>query len=156
MFDIAWSELALIGAVALVVIGPKDLPKVMRTAGQWTRKARLLAGEFQRNFDDMVRQAELEEVRQQVQSVNPTALKSHVENMIGAGEISNALKIDPEQRMDVAAVAAAASLKPVEGAVAAAVPPVEIADPVPAAVAEPAAVEAAKADVPSEFAGPKP
>ena len=46
MFDIAWSELALIGAVALIVIGPKDLPRVMRNLGQWARKARAMAAEF--------------------------------------------------------------------------------------------------------------
>lgn len=68
MFDIAWSELAVIGGVALVVIGPKDLPKVMRTLGRLTRKARLLAGEFQRNIEDMMREAELEEMKQQVHS----------------------------------------------------------------------------------------
>jgi sec-independent protein translocase protein TatB len=62
MFDIAWSELALIGAVALVVIGPKDLPRVMRTAGQWARKARLLAAEFQRNVEDMVREVEKQDI----------------------------------------------------------------------------------------------
>lgn len=84
MFDIAWSELALIGAVALVVIGPKDLPKVMRTMGQWTRKARLLAGEFQSSVDEMVRQAELEELRKKVQSVNPAvnSIGSMVESSV--------------------------------------------------------------------------
>lgn len=95
MFDIAWSELALIGAVALVVIGPKDLPKVMRTMGQWTRKARLLAGEFQHNVEDMIRQAELDEVRRQVQAVNPTAVKAKVETMIDAKAIADAVSIDP-------------------------------------------------------------
>ncbi|WP_199175709.1 Sec-independent protein translocase protein TatB [Telmatospirillum siberiense] len=95
MFDIAWSELALIGAVALIVIGPKDLPKVMRVMGQWMRKARLLAGEFQNNFDELLRQAELDEVRRQVQSVNPTALKEKVESMIDAKSIESALQIDP-------------------------------------------------------------
>ena len=45
MFGFAWSEILLIGAVALVVIGPKDLPRVMRTAGQWSRKLRVLAGD---------------------------------------------------------------------------------------------------------------
>jgi len=69
MFDIAWSELALIGGAALILIGPKDLPKVMRTMGKWTRKARMLAGEFQRNIDDMMREAELDEVKKQVQTV---------------------------------------------------------------------------------------
>lgn len=95
MFDIAWSELALIGAVALIVIGPKDLPKVMRVMGQWTRKARLLAGEFQNNFDELLRQAELDEVRRQVQSVNPTAFKEKVENMIDPKAIEAALRVDP-------------------------------------------------------------
>ena len=91
MFDIAWSELALIGAVALVVIGPKDLPKVMRTMGQWTRRARLLAGEFQRNIDDMVHQADLDDVRRQVRSITPSAVKAHVENMVGADVLRDGL-----------------------------------------------------------------
>lgn len=67
MFDIAWSELALIGTVALVVIGPKDLPTALYTAGKWVRKARLMARDFQGHLDDMVREAELEELRRQAQ-----------------------------------------------------------------------------------------
>ena len=65
MFDFGWDEMALFAAVALVVLGPKELPKVMRTAGQWTRKMRMLAGDFQRHIDDMVRESELEELREQ-------------------------------------------------------------------------------------------
>ena len=95
MFDIAWSELALIGAVALVVIGPKDLPKVMRTMGVWTRKARLLAGEFQHGLDEMIRQAELDDVRRQVQSVNPAAVKAHMDKVIDADGIEAALRAGP-------------------------------------------------------------
>ena len=56
MFDIAWSELGVIAVVALIVIGPKDLPKVLRTIGQWTAKARSMAREFQSGIDDMVRE----------------------------------------------------------------------------------------------------
>jgi sec-independent protein translocase protein TatB len=63
MFDIAWSELLIIGGVALVVIGPKDLPKVLRTAGMMVNKARGLAREFQNGLDEMVRESELEELR---------------------------------------------------------------------------------------------
>lgn len=110
MFDIAWSELALIGAVALMAIGPKDLPKVMRSAGRWTRKARLLAGELQRNFDEMVHQAELDDVRRQVQSVTPAAMKAHVENMVGADGLRDAMT--GGAATTAASVAAAASLKP--------------------------------------------
>jgi sec-independent protein translocase protein TatB len=64
LFDIGWPELLLIGVVALVVIGPKDLPRAMRVAGYWMRKARTLSREFQSSIDQMIREAELEEVRQ--------------------------------------------------------------------------------------------
>jgi len=63
MFDIAWGELLVIGVVALVVVGPKDLPKLMRTAGQWAGRARGMADQFRRSFDEMARQSELEELR---------------------------------------------------------------------------------------------
>src|SRR5579863_8738997 len=66
MFDIAWSELFVILIVALVVVGPKDLPKLMRTAGQWAGRARAMADQFRRSFDDMARQSELDELRAQV------------------------------------------------------------------------------------------
>ncbi|MBX9907987.1 MAG: Sec-independent protein translocase protein TatB [Beijerinckiaceae bacterium] len=69
MFDIAWSELMLIGAVALVVIGPKDLPKAMRTVGQAVGKIRRMAGEFQGQFNDAMREAELHELKKQVEDV---------------------------------------------------------------------------------------
>jgi len=63
MFDFAWSELALIGVVALVVIGPKDLPRVMKNVAFWVRKARSIAREFQNSLEDMVRDAELDDVK---------------------------------------------------------------------------------------------
>ncbi len=109
MFDIAWSELALIGVVALVVIGPKDLPKVMRTLGQWTRKARILASEFQHNVDEMIRQVELDDVRRQVQSINPAAVKAKVEDMIGAKDIEQALVVEPPPSPQAGAVPVAAA-----------------------------------------------
>src|ERR1044071_4254133 len=64
LFDIGWPELLLIGVVALVVIGPKDLPRALRIAGYWVRKARTLSREFQSSVEQMVREAELEEMRQ--------------------------------------------------------------------------------------------
>lgn len=65
MFDIGWSELMVIGVVALVVIGPKDLPGAIYALGKWVRKARLLARDFQGHLDDMMREAELNDLRQQ-------------------------------------------------------------------------------------------
>ena len=69
MFDMGWSELMLIGAVALIVIGPKDLPQSLRTVGQMTGKMRRMAGEFQSQFNDAMREAELDEVKKQVEGV---------------------------------------------------------------------------------------
>jgi sec-independent protein translocase protein TatB len=66
MFDLDWSKLALIAVVALVVIGPKDLPRVMRMIGQWVQRARAIARDFQGSLDQMVREAELDEVKRTV------------------------------------------------------------------------------------------
>ncbi len=66
MLDIGWSELAVIAVLALIIIGPKDLPAVMRTMGQWMRKARSVTREFQSSIDEMVREAELEDARKAI------------------------------------------------------------------------------------------
>jgi len=66
MFDISWSEFLLIGIVALIVIGPKELPAVMRTLGQWTRKVRSMASEFQNQFQEATREAEMTDLKKQV------------------------------------------------------------------------------------------
>ena len=97
MFDIAWSELALIAAVALIVIGPKDLPRVMRNLGQWTRRARAMAAEFQRNLDDMMREAELDEIRKEVEKVSPAEFKAGLEKLVDAKGIEEAVKVDPDK-----------------------------------------------------------
>ena len=75
MFDIAWSELFVILIVALIVVGPKDLPRMMRTVGQWAGRARAMAAQFRRSFDDMARQSELEELRSEVTKLKNDALK---------------------------------------------------------------------------------
>src|SRR5688500_1496855 len=66
MFGFDWSELMVVVVVALIVLGPKDLPRALYQLGKWTRHARRITGEFQRHVDDIVRQAELEEVRKTV------------------------------------------------------------------------------------------
>ena len=75
MFDIGWSEMLLIGMVAIVVIGPKDLPKALRTAGQWLGQARRVAREFKASVDDMVRESELEELRRQTEQMSRFTLE---------------------------------------------------------------------------------
>lgn len=70
MFDMSWGEVMVIGAVALIVIGPKDLPKALRTVGNMTGKVRRMASEFQSQFNEAMREAELDEIRKQFEGVN--------------------------------------------------------------------------------------
>ncbi|HAH09361.1 MAG TPA: twin-arginine translocase subunit TatB [Alphaproteobacteria bacterium] len=65
MFDIGWSEMALIAAVAIIVIGPKELPEALRTFGQWVGRARAYAREFQNHFDEIIREAEMKKMQEQ-------------------------------------------------------------------------------------------
>ncbi|WP_052388720.1 Sec-independent protein translocase protein TatB [Belnapia moabensis] len=69
MFDLAWSEIALIGVVALVVIGPKDLPEAIRGVARGISKLRRMASEFQGQADELVREANLDEVRQSINEI---------------------------------------------------------------------------------------
>src|SRR5215472_17208880 len=66
MFNIGWSELLVIGIVALLVIGPKELPGALRTLGQWVTKVRRMASEFQNQFHEAMREAELAELKKEV------------------------------------------------------------------------------------------
>lgn len=70
MFDMSWGEMLIIGGVALVAIGPKDLPKALRTFGQVVGKARRMAGQFQAQFNEAIREADLEELRKDISDIN--------------------------------------------------------------------------------------
>jgi sec-independent protein translocase protein TatB len=69
MFDFAWSEIALIGVVALIAIGPKDMPAAMRAVANMVKKARRMAAEFQGHVDEMMRDADLGELREQINEI---------------------------------------------------------------------------------------
>src|SRR3954447_10838651 len=73
MFDVGWSELLLIGVVALIVIGPKELPGTLRTLGQWMGKLRRMASEFQGQFQEAMREAELADLKKQVDDMTSQA-----------------------------------------------------------------------------------
>lgn len=77
MFDIAPSEFMLVAFVALIVIGPKDLPKAMRLLGYWVGKARGVARQFRSGFDSMVREAELEEMEKKWKAENERIMREH-------------------------------------------------------------------------------
>src|SRR5882724_5400556 len=73
MFDIGWSELLVIGIVALIAIGPKELPGALRTLGQWMGKLRRMASEFQGQFHEAMREAELADLKKQVDEMTTQA-----------------------------------------------------------------------------------
>jgi sec-independent protein translocase protein TatB len=77
MFDVAPTELLLVAAVALIVIGPKDLPKVMRAVGKWVGKARGIASQFRSGFDEMVRESELAELEKKWAEENARIMAEH-------------------------------------------------------------------------------
>ena len=77
LFDIGWSELLLIGVVALIFIGPKDLPRALRIAGYWVGRARTLSREFQSSVDQMIREAELEEMEKKWREENERIMSLH-------------------------------------------------------------------------------
>jgi sec-independent protein translocase protein TatB len=77
MFDIGYMELLVIAIVALVVIGPKDLPRVMRTVGEWVGRARGMARHFRSGVDTMIRESELEEMEKKWRDENARILAEH-------------------------------------------------------------------------------
>jgi sec-independent protein translocase protein TatB len=92
-FDIGWPELMLIGVVALVVIGPKDLPAALRVAGFWLRKARMLSREFQSSVEQMIRDAELDEMRQDLKKATEFDIDKEFHNTIDPkGELAESIK----------------------------------------------------------------
>jgi sec-independent protein translocase protein TatB len=121
MFDIGWSEMAVIMLVALVVIGPKDLPRLARNLGQWVAKGRAMAREFQRSLEDMAREAELDDVKREIEKVGRTDIKRSIEKTIDpTGELGRAF--DPRKTLDTGSKTATPS---------AAVPNGEAKEPTP-------------------------
>ena len=93
LFDLGMSELLLIGVVALVVIGPKDLPKALRVAGFWVKKERTLSREFQSSVEQMIREAELDEMRQELKKASEIDLDKEFRQTIDpTGSLAESLK----------------------------------------------------------------
>jgi sec-independent protein translocase protein TatB len=82
MFDFAWTEIALIGVVALVLIGPKDMPVAVKAVANVVKKARRMAAEFQGHVDEMVRDTELAEVRQQINEIRNFDIRGEIERAV--------------------------------------------------------------------------
>jgi sec-independent protein translocase protein TatB len=96
MFDIGWSELVVIAVVALIAIGPKELPGVLRMVGQWMGKARKMAAEFQGQFNEAMREAEMADLKKTFDEVKETATSLASNNILTSmqKDVSDALKVD--------------------------------------------------------------
>src|SRR4051812_9697699 len=96
MFDIGWSELVVIAVVALIAIGPKELPGVLRMVGQWMGKARKMAAEFQGQFQEAMREAEMADLKKTFDEVKEAATGFGSDNIMTSlqKDVGDAMKID--------------------------------------------------------------
>ena len=95
MFDFSWTELALIAVVALIAIGPKELPGVLRMVGQWMGKARKMAAEFQGQFQEAMREAEMADLKKSFDEVREAA------SGFSSGNLMTSLEKDVSQALDI-------------------------------------------------------
>ncbi|MDB5502137.1 MAG: twin-arginine translocation protein TatB [Tardiphaga sp.] len=102
MFDIGWSELVVIAVVALIAIGPKELPGVLRMVGQWMGKARKMASEFQGQFNEAMREAEMADVKKAFDDVKEAASGFSKNNIMTSltKDVSDAMTIDKIENLD--------------------------------------------------------
>jgi sec-independent protein translocase protein TatB len=111
MFEIGWSEMLVIAIVMIVVVGPKDLPKMLRTVGKMTTKLRGMAGDFQKQFNDALKEAELDDVKKSIdelRGLNPTnEIKKHINPFEkAASDVRSGLDAAMKPKPDTAAQAA--------------------------------------------------
>ena len=95
MFDIGWSELVVIAVVALIAIGPKELPGVLRMVGQWMGKARKMAAEFQGQFQEAMREAEMADLKKSFDEVKETA------TALSPGNLMTSLQKDVDSALQI-------------------------------------------------------
>jgi len=96
MFDLSWTELLVIAVVAIIVVGPKDLPRALRAVGRWTGKAKRMAREFQNQFNEALREAELDTVKKDIESVGKIDPMADMRKEVR--EIEAGLKPEPKKK----------------------------------------------------------
>jgi sec-independent protein translocase protein TatB len=92
MLDVGWQELFVIAVITIIVVGPKEIPRVLRTVTMWIRKIKDMAREFQSSIDDIAREADLDDIKQQLAAAKDFDIEHALENAIDpAGDVSNAI-----------------------------------------------------------------
>ncbi len=101
--DLSWSHMLLVLVVALVVVGPKDLPKLMRKMGQYMAKARGMADQFRRSFDEMSRQSELDELRKELDELRNVRPLADVDEQLSQTFAGPAVSFESEAKSEAPA-----------------------------------------------------
>ncbi len=157
MFDFAWSEIALVGVVALIAIGPKDMPAAMRAVAGMVKKARRMAAEFQGHVDEMMREADLGEFRQQINEIRNFDVRGAFTSAVDPdGSLARNLNENPFEPTPVAAHPETVIERPEDIAPGTSESPPAEAAPVPPEAAAPAFIppEIAFAPEPPSFIPP--
>jgi sec-independent protein translocase protein TatB len=129
-------DFLIVGAVALIVVGPKDLPMLMRKVGQFMAKVRGMAAEFRASFDELARQSELDELRKEVQSLRTASPLDYVAGPPGAGGALADIHADlTGAHAEMTALASPATETPQPAEPVAATPPEPTSEPTPKAPA---------------------
>jgi sec-independent protein translocase protein TatB len=131
MFDIGWSELVVIAVVALIAIGPKELPGVLRMVGQWMGKARRMAAEFQGQFQEAMREAEMADLKKGFDEVREAATG------IASGNVMTSLQKDVNDALQIGDIEKPAEAKPAEAPAAAVATPASDTPVIPTTPAAP-------------------
>ncbi len=127
MFDLfSWSHILIMLVVALVVVGPKDLPRLMNMAGKWAGKARAMATEFRKSFDEMARESELAELRKEIEDLKKNNPVSDIADSVTG--------LQAEIDSSVEAVSTSAETAPVSGNIEPRSGEFEVTDSAPPAV----------------------
>ena len=111
MFDIGWQELFIVAILALLVVGPKDLPRALRTVMGLVRKARMMARDFQEGIDDVVREADLVDMKNKIENLSDGDINEQIQEAIGSTgdlvsdlgltEIKEELNEDVSKKLDI-------------------------------------------------------
>jgi sec-independent protein translocase protein TatB len=140
MFDLGWQEFMLIAFVAVVVVGPRDLPRVVRSVSTYLRKARSIARDFQNSLEEVAREAELDDLRKEAKSISSGDIEKRINDWVDPeGDTKKEMERIASQARDVA------SSRPVEAA------PVEAA---PVEAAKPEAKPKTKTEAKAETKAP--
>ena len=147
MFDLGWSELLMIAVITVIVVGPRELPRVLRTVMQGMKKLRSIAGEFQSSIDEMARDADLADLKKKLEDTSKDDWEKEIADTVDpTGEVGSILK-ETKQDLDAEKQGLDEAAKPVEFSARDTLsskkpgdePAAKPADSTPAAPAEPAA-----------------